>query len=215
MHIVIIGYGPGISSATAHLFGKKGFEVSIIGRTVGKLKAEAEALSQQSIKASYAVGDVADALSINSALDQVIGSQLPEVVLYNPSASVYKQLEDDDWDSIQQQFAVNVGGAVHVLKRFLPLARKTNRGNLFFTGGGLSINPSPLMAGLGMGKAALRNLILGTAAGLKETNVHVGMVTVQGMVDPAHAKYNPEAIADNFWKLYNQQPGHFETEIMY
>jgi len=215
MHIVIIGYGPGISSAAARLFGSRGFKISFVGRSKEKLEAEAQKLHDQSIEANYAMGDVSEEQSLNAALDLLTKQSLPDVILYNPSASVYKSVEEDTWPSIQQQLSVNVGGAIHVLRRFLPLYKKANQGKIFFTGGGLSLHPSPAMAGLSLGKAALRNLVLGTAAGLKDTNVHVATVTVTGMVDPADAKYNPDAIVQNFWTLYEQKQGSFNAEIVY
>lgn len=215
MSAIIIGAGPGISQGVARLFGEKGFSIGLIARNETKLQEETEALRKQGIAAHYAVADSGNPVSLYAALDQLEADcGTPEMILYNASASVYKPLEEEDWESIVRQLDVNAGGAFHVLKRYLPKFKEHNKGKLFFTGGGLSLHPQPGMAGLALGKAAMRNLVLGTAAGLKYTQVHVATVTVCGFVKKDDERYTPAAIAGLFWKLYQQQ-APFETEIVY
>ncbi len=215
MFAIIIGAGTGISQGVARLFGEKGFAIGLIARNEAKLKEETATLNRSGITAYYAVADTGNAAALYAALDQLEAKGgSPDLVHYNASASVYKPLEEEDWASIIQQLDVNAGGPFHVLKRYLPKFKEQNEGKLFFTGGGLSLYPQPGMAGLALGKAAMRNLVLGTAVGLKHSNVHVATVTVTGFVKKDDERYNPAAIAEIFWKLYQQQ-APYETEIVY
>ncbi len=216
MQITIIGAGAGISNAVARLFGGQGFSVGLIARNEEKLTVEAAALNALGVRAAYAVGDAGDGTSLRAALDKIAGELGPaDIVLYNAYTRAFKGIEKETWAGVQEQMNVNAGGAFHLLQYLLPNMKAANAGKLFFTGGGLSLAPQPNLIGLGMGKAALRNLVHGVAGGLKNSNVHLATVTVCGYVNEKDPKYNPNAIAAEFWKLYQQQPGGFETEIVY
>ncbi|WP_210522162.1 SDR family NAD(P)-dependent oxidoreductase [Hymenobacter terricola] len=217
MQITIVGAGPGISHSVAMLFGSKGYAVGLIARNEEKLQGEVAALAKAGITAAYAVGDAANEASLVAALAKLtreLGDA--DAVLYTALArAAPKPLEAESWESIQQQLAVNVGGAFTVLKTYLPAYKQQNKGRLFFTGGGLSMAPSPVLVGLSMGKAALRNLVIGAALSVQGTNVQVTTLTVNGVVKDDDPKYSAPAIAEQFWHLFNQTPGHFEAEVIY
>lgn len=216
MQITIIGAGSGISHAVAKLFGSKGYKVALIARNEEKLKSEVTELQSAGIEAMYVIGDAGSEASLDEALNKIREAfGHADAILYNAYAPSYKTLEHETWESIQGQLAVNVGGAFNLLKKVLPFCKEQNKGKLFFTGGGLALYPQPNLVGLSMGKAALRNLILGTVEGLKGTGVHVATVTVCGFVNEKDPKYSPAAIAEQYWGLFNQQPGEFVTEVVY
>lgn len=216
MQVTIIGAGAGISKSVAKLFGSKGYAIALISRSEDKLKTEVAELKNMGIDAIYEVADAGVEGSLNSALDNIrdrIGHA--DMILYNAYSPVFKSIENETWESIRKQLDVNVGGAFFLLKKTIPYFKKENKGKLFFTGGGLAIYPQPSLTGLSMGKAALRNLILGTAEDFKGTNVHIATVTITGFVKDEDPKYNPQAIAEQYWGLFNQTVGEFETEVIY
>jgi NADP-dependent 3-hydroxy acid dehydrogenase YdfG len=216
MQITIIGAGPGISHAVARLFGAKGFQIALVARDEEKLKTEKAKLEAMGIQCMYAVGDAGDEASLNHAIDQIHADYgHAEMILYNAYARVMKPIGGETWESILQQLNVNAGGAFHVLKRELPYCKKINQGRLFFTGGGLSLYPQPNLTGLGIGKAALRNLVLGTAASVQGTNIHIATVTIYGFVNDTDPKYNPQSIAEIYWDLFMQKEKDFKTEVIY
>lgn len=190
--------------------------MALVARNEKKLKAEVAHLKGAGIDAMYVVGDAGSEASLNDALNEIRGAYShADTILYNAYAPSFKRLELETWESIQAQMAVNVDGAFNLLKKVLPFCKEQNKGKLFFTGGGLSLYPQPNLVGLSMGKTALRNLVVGTAEGLKGTGVHVATVTVCGFVKENDPKYNPAAIAEQYWALFNQQSGEFVTEVVY
>ena len=216
MLITIIGAGAGISRAVAELFGQKGFKIALISRQEEKLKALVSELSALGIEATYAIADAGDEKSLTQALDNIYQAQgLSDIILYNAFAYNMKPLATETWDSIKQQLDVNAGGAFHLLKSMLPKFKERNSGKFFFTGGGLGIQPMPRTLALGIGKAALRNMIQAVTSETRGTNVQIATVTVCGFVKPEDPKYNPRSIAEQYWKLYEQKPGSYETEVMY
>lgn len=213
MRILIIGSGPGLSRAVAERFGKEGFEVSLVARTESKLEQEVKTLQASGIKADYKICDVSDETQLLALLEKE-KQNLSDVVLFNAFIAG-GSLENETWDSLSRQMDINTGAAFHILKTLLPLYRKSGKGKLFFTGGGLGVNPHPDYLGIGMTKAALRNLVYAAAKSAEGTAVHIATVTVAGNIDGEDPKYPSPLIAEEFWKLYNQTSGQAETEIIY
>ncbi|OWY20454.1 KR domain-containing protein [Sphingobacteriales bacterium UPWRP_1] len=214
--VIIIGAGPGISNGVAQKFGAEGYEIGLIARNEAKLQQQAEQLARQGIHARYATGNVADANSLKNAL-LTINPHFEQagLILFNASAVSVKDLLEQDWQTIKQNFDVSVGGAFHLIQLVLPGMLQQNRGKLFFTGGGFAFSGDPQWTSLSIGKAGMRNLVQAAQKKVANTNIHIAQLTVCGYVQPTDPKYNPAAIANEYWKLFNQQPGQFEEEIVY
>jgi NADP-dependent 3-hydroxy acid dehydrogenase YdfG len=216
MLITIIGAGAGVSQSVAELFGHKGFKVALISRNEEKLKTQIEKLNTAGIDTVYAVGDAGDERSLINAIEKIHSEYgLSDVVLYNAYTPNMKGLAAETWESIKIQMDTNVGGAFQILKHLLPKFKERNSGKLFFTGGGLSMQPMPRILALGMGKAALRNMIQAVSAETRNTHVHIATVTICGYVKQEDPKNSPALIAEQFGKLYDQAPGSYETEVIY
>lgn len=216
MNILILGAGPGLSRSVAEKFGKNGFEVILVSRNEEKLITELAELQSQKIPACYFKGDVSQKDFLADIITKVIHqSGLPDIILYNAFVNKSGGFEDETWESLCQEQDINVGGAFNLLKYVMPLYRKEGKGNLFFTGGCLGISPSPEYLGIGLGKAALRNLVQAASEVMKDTDVHVATVTVTGIIGGDDPKFAPSLIAEKYWELYQQDKPKFQTEIIY
>jgi len=214
--ITIIGAGTGISDGVARLFGKKGYTIALIARTEDKLQAQVQKLANEGITATYAVADVADENSLKTALFKIRDAfGHADMILYNAAAVSVKDILEQDWAIISTQFNVNVGGAFHLAKLVLPFCLKENKGKIFFTGGGFALGGDPQWTSLSIGKAGLRNLVQALAKKAEGTHVHIAQLTVCGYVNPQDAKYSPDKIAEQYWRLFEQKAGEFENEVIY
>ena len=214
--IVIVGAGSGISRAAAERFGKEGFKVALIARSEDKLKNLAAGLKEKNIDAVYKTGDAGNYDSLLNAISEIKNSEgIPDLFLYNASALTIKDILSEDWDSLRNDLDVSAGGYFNMMKIAMPDYLKENKGKLFLTGGGLSLEGDPNCSSLSAGKAAVRNLFQAYVKKAKGTQLHIAHLMVCGYVREEDPKYNPDSIAEEYWKLFIQKPGEFVNEVIY
>lgn len=214
--IVIVGAGTGISRAVAERFGKEGFKVALIARNEEKLKNLAASLKEMNIHTLYKACDAGDFDSLNGAIKEIKEAEgEADLYLYNASALTIKDILDENWESFRRDLDVSAGGYFNMMKSAMPGFLKANRGKLFLTGGGLALEGDPNCSSLSAGKAAVRNLFQAYLKKAKGTELHVAHLMVCGYVREEDPRYNPAAIAEEYWKLFIQKPGEFKNEIVY
>jgi len=74
--------------------------------------------------------------------------------------------------------------------------------------------PDPDVTSLSLGKAGIRALAALLARDYGPHGVHVATVTVAGAV-AAGSEIDPDAIADENWRLHAQRAGAWEREVLY
>ena len=213
--IAIVGAGPGIAQAVAAKFGKEGYAIALIARNKDKLMTLQSALFEAGYRAHIFVADASNEDALKEAFHK-IEDQVGEVsvLLYNAALLKKLNIMEESPHNIADDLKVNLGGALtSVAAVFTPMKVK-DKGTLLFTGGGLSLNPHPDFGSLSIGKAAIRSYVFQLSHQLRFTDIKVGTVTIRGRVSPDDAKYNPVAIANEFWKLHSQK-GKDQVEIVY
>jgi short-subunit dehydrogenase len=159
--------------------------------------------------------DAADFASISSVFSQIHAQQgLTEVLVYN-AVTVRRGLPSEvDADLLLSDFKVNVAGALAAAQQVIPHMKMQRKGTILFTGGGLALEPSAIYASLAVGKAGIRSLCFSLADELSVYDIHVATVTITGLVKPG-TRFDPDVIAESYWRLYQQKPHSFEREIIY
>jgi short-subunit dehydrogenase len=200
--ILIIGAGPGISTAMAEKFGQNGYSVGLINRNAETARAIIKGLAEKGIIAFSSAADVADTAELQRAitdLTQKLGGV--NVLLYNAAAIKVRHILSETAEDLAADFKVNVGAAVESIK-FLHDELKRNRGAVLLTGGGLAIHPHPMYGSLSIGKAGIRNLALQLHDPLKADGIYVGTLTITNEVTPDSATHSFAIVADKFWELF-------------
>ena len=213
--LAIVGMGPGVSAAVARRFGREGFTIVALARRADPLKVQTDALAAAGVKAHGFTADAADSAGLAAALGRASGElgQI-DVLVYNAVGVHYKPLADLSGDELADDLKVSVAGALSATQAVLPAMRSRGAGTILFTGGGFAFEPMPQLASVGAGKAGIRNLAFALFADLKETGVHAATVTIGGVVKPG-THFDPELIAEAYWKLHAQPKGQFERETIY
>ena len=212
--IFVIGMGPGVSAAVARRFGREGFAVGAVARSAEKLEQQLATLRDAGVRAAGAAADAGDIVSLRAALARLqaeLGD--PDVLVYNAAGVTYRPLAQVDAEQFAADLSVSIVGAFAAAQQVLPAMRARRSGSVLLTGGGFAFEPMPVLASLGVGKAAIRNLAFSLHADLSDTGVHAATVTICGTVAPG-TPFDPDRIAEAFWQLHAQPVGGFEREVV-
>ncbi|WP_458098211.1 SDR family oxidoreductase [Roseomonas sp. WA12] len=196
---MIIGAGPGIGQATADRFGKAGWNVVLTGRNPTRLSTLKETLRAQGIAAHAVPADATDPAALSDAMAEAerLTGYL-DVVHYNVAVVRQQDLFSMTDDEIAQDLAINVAGGLHAIRAAVT-AFGDRRGTILVTGGGLAGSPHADYASLGLGKAALRNVVQGLAAPLAARGIRIAIATVATTVSPGSSEARD--VAGLLWSL--------------
>jgi NADP-dependent 3-hydroxy acid dehydrogenase YdfG len=215
--ILVVGFGPGISTAVAEKFGASGFSVALVGRTGERLAAGVTALKAKGIEAAAFTADAADPDAIRAAVGKARAALGPITVIhwnaYGGAAA--GDLATADAAAVRGVFDVAIVGLLAAVQEALPDLKQSKEGAVLVTNGAFAdINPqidgfaaSAKAMGLALANGAKHKLVGLLAARLKDDGVYVGEVMVAGTVkgtawDSGNANLEPGAIANRFWELF-------------
>ena len=196
-------------------FWTRRISLALLARKASSLEQYVEQLKTDGMDAQAFSADAGDKDSLTQALTEVqkaLGA--PTVLVYN--AAVYMpgvptKLSPED---LITSLRINLVGALIAVQQVVPAMQQSQRGTILFTGGGLATNPSAENTALGIGKAAIRHLSFDLAQELTPKGIHVATVTIYGGVQ-AGTHFDPDTIAEEYWKLHVQPEGSWETEVAY
>lgn len=211
----IVGFGAGNGLALAKAFGREDHKLALIARSRTKQEKNLAALAAVGLEANFFEADAAEPATLSDAFAQMreqVGDAT--VLIYNAFAMRMAAASKITPEDLGIDLRTNVAGALAATREVLPAMRAAKSGTILFTGGGFALDPMPEFASVGVGKAALRNLALSLAKELEPEGIHVGTVTICGMVK-AGTPFDPEKIAEKFLELHRQPAGSFEVEILY
>jgi NAD(P)-dependent dehydrogenase (short-subunit alcohol dehydrogenase family) len=215
--ILVVGFGPGISTAVAEKFGSAAFSVALVARNQERLAAGVNALKAKGIAAAAFSAEASDPAAIRLAVGKARASLGPiTVVHWNAygGAEAGDLLTADD-ATVRSVFDVAVVGLLAAIKEALPDLKGSKQGAVLITNGAFAeINPqvdeyavSVKAMGLALANAAKHKLVGLLAQRLKGDGVYVGEVMVAGTIrgtlwDNGSANLDASTIANKFWELY-------------
>ncbi len=225
--IIIVGFGPGISTAMAEKFGAQGFSVGLVARSRDRLDAGVRALQAKGVTAAAFPADAGDHAAIRQAIGKARGELGPVTVMHwNAfSGGEAPDLITTDPAVVGRVFSVSVVGLLAAVQEALPDLKSSGEGAVLVTNGAFG-EVHPMMdalavnlksVGVGLANAAKHKLVGMLAARLKGDGVYVGEVMVAGAVKgtpfaSGDGSIDPAAIADKFWGLY-QARGEIRARI--
>jgi NAD(P)-dependent dehydrogenase (short-subunit alcohol dehydrogenase family) len=207
--LMIIGAGPGIGKAVAERFGQEGWSIVLTGRNHDRLDALAAALADRGITAHAIAADATDAQALRQAMAQAEAITGALTAVHFNAAIVRQQdLFSMDDAEVGSDLAINVAGGLHTIRAAVAQFG-TRRGTILLTGGGLGIAPHESYASLGLGKAALRNVVQALAEPLAAKGIRIALATVATSVIPGSSE--ARGVADTFWHLATDPEASWEA----
>jgi NAD(P)-dependent dehydrogenase (short-subunit alcohol dehydrogenase family) len=215
--IIVVGFGPGISTAVAEKFGAEGFAVALVARSQERLDAGVAALKAKGIAAGAFAADAGDAASIEAAIAKARAALGPIAVVH---WNAFSGAEAGDLLAVAPSvvgsvFNVAIVGLLAAAEAALP-DLKSQGGALLVTNGAFGELGAPMDAiavgmksmGVALANAAKHKLVGLLSERLKADGVYVGEVMVAGMVkgtawdNGSQGAIDPTRIAEQFWRLY-------------
>ena len=140
--IVVVGFGPGISTAVAEKFGSEGFSVALVARHEERLATGVHALKAKGITAAAFPADAGDSASIRAAVGKARGALGPVTVLHWNAygGAEAGDLLTIDTSAVRGVFDVAVVGLLAVVQEALPDLKSTAEGCLVTDGAFGEIN---------------------------------------------------------------------------
>ncbi len=213
--ILIVGFGPGVSTAVADKFGGAGFSVALLARNAERLAAGVEALKAKGIAAAAFPADASDPASLRNAIAGARAALGPiGVIHWNAFSSGAGDLLAVDPSEVRAVFDVPVVGLLAAVQESLADLKAAGDGAVLVTNGAFG-DLVPMMdafavgmkaMGVGVGNAAKAKLVGLLSERLKADGIYVGEVTIAGMVKgtpyAAEGGIDPARIAEAFWELF-------------
>jgi NADP-dependent 3-hydroxy acid dehydrogenase YdfG len=215
--IVVIGFGPGISTAVAEKFGAEGFSVALVARSQERLEAGVKALEAKGVSAAAFAADAGDPAAIGAAIAKARDKFGPVTVIHwnAYSGGDVGDLMAADPKAVGRIFDVGVVGLLGAVQAALPDLKSSGEGAVLVTNGAFGQNGPQMDAmavgmktmGVALANAAKYKLVGLLSQQLKPEGVYVGEVMVAGAVKgTAYAAggdgIESAAIAGKFWDLY-------------
>lgn len=222
---VVVGFGPGVSTAVAEKFGSQGFAVALVSRNRERLDAGVAALTAKGVTAEAFVADAAQPAEIERTLGEIRSRLGPITVLewtaYGLGAGDLLAATPDE---LRSALDLPITGLLAAVRAALPDLKQSAGGAVLITNGSLAYYDAATdelavtwkVMGLAVANAAKHKLAGLLAQRLKSEGVFVGEVMIQGTVkgtafDQGQANIAPAAVANAFWQLYAARAQHFAT----
>ena len=215
--IVVVGFGPGISTAVADKFGAEGFSVALVARNEARLAAGVAALEAKGVTAVAIPADASDPASIRAAIAKARAALGPVTALHWNAygGSEAGDLMTVDPAAVKGVFDVAVVGLLAAVQEAHADLKASGAGAVLVTNGAFgelgpmfdSFAVNMKSMGVAIANAAKHKLVGLLAARLKDDGIFFGQVMVAGMVkgtawDTGGGGIDPATVAGKFWDLY-------------
>ncbi len=213
--LIVFGYGPGISHATAERFARGGYSLALVARNADRLADGGARLKANGIEATAYLSDAADPTMVRSTIAAIRQEQgTVSAVLWTafrggPVTNVLATEPED----VEGAFDVGVKGLLACVQEVLEDLKSSPGAAVLVANGALGEHTFQADAfsrlldadGVALENAAKSKLVGLLAERLRDFDIYVGEVTIAGSVKgTATATPNaiePAEIANTFWSL--------------
>ena len=213
--LIVFGYGPGISHATAQRFAREGYSLALVARDADGLANGVARLAAEGIKATAYPSDARDPAKIRATIAS-IREELGTVsaVLWTAfRGGVVTDVLATEPEDVEAAFDVGVKGLLACVQAVLEDLKASPAAAILVANGALGERTSQADAfsklldndAVALENAAKSKLVGLIAERLREFEIYVGEVMIAGSIKgTATATPNaiePATVADTFWAL--------------
>ncbi|MBI1914016.1 MAG: glucose 1-dehydrogenase, partial [Planctomycetes bacterium] len=177
-HALVTGASRGIGLAIARALGQRGASVVITGRKEETLRAVAEGLRGEGVKARPVVCHQGDLAAIGGMFEQLDrDSQAPDIVVVNAATNpVYGPLLELELPAWQKIVDVNLTGSLATAQQAARRMAAAGKGSIVFLSSVAGLDPLPGLGAYSISKAGLLGLMRALARELGPRGVRVNAI---------------------------------------
>lgn len=219
---IVAGVGPGLGAALARKLAKEGCRVGMLARSqefIGKLAVE---LGADTLAVPTDVSDAKQVAAGFRKVRQQLGAV--EILIAHASGSVGEGLMGTTPDQFERSWRIGAFGAFLCAREAVPDMLNRKKGAIIFTGATSSVRGRGGAVAFSSAKFAVRGLAQSLAVELWPKGIHVAHVIIDGVIDTPRVRktykpsakeplLKPEAIADSYWNLIQQERSAWSLEI--
>jgi short-subunit dehydrogenase len=177
--VVVTGAGAGVGRAVATEFARRGCDVALLSRDADRLESAAAEVRRFGVCALAIPTDVADAVAVEAAADQVEQTLGPIDVWVNVAmATVFAPVSQLTAEEFQRGTAVTYLGQVYGTIAALKYMRPRNRGSIVSVGSALAYRSVPLQSVYCGAKFAIRGFLDSLRSELYHDNSAITLTAV-------------------------------------
>ena len=219
---IVAGVGPGLGAALVRKLVQEGCEVGMFARSPGFIGKLADELGPNALAVPADVSDAKEVAAGFRKVRQQIGPV--DILIAHASGSVGEGLTKTTPDQFEQSWRIAVLGAFLCAREAVPDMLKRRVGAIIFTGATSSVRGRGGAVAFSSAKFAVRGLAQSLAVELWPRGIHVAHVIIDGVIDTPKVReayklsdkeplLKPEAIADSYWNLIQQERSAWSLEI--
>jgi NAD(P)-dependent dehydrogenase (short-subunit alcohol dehydrogenase family) len=226
---LVIGAGDATGGAIARRFAREGYIACVTRRQADKLEPLVERIKAEGGAAHGFGSDARDEVQMNELVTRIERDIAPiEVAVFNIGANVRFPVTETTERVYRKVWEMGALAGFLMGREVARAMAPRGRGTILFTGATASVRGSAGFAAFSGAKFALRALAQSMARELGPQGIHVAHVVIDGAIDTEFIRenfperyalkdkdgiLNPDAIADNYWMLHQQQRSAWTHEL--
>ncbi len=223
-----VGAAGGLGAAVARRFAKGGLVVALTGRNAERLRAVTAGISADGGKAHALPGDVSSVDDM-ARLIAGVGTLGPlRAAIFNAGNAVRGTPLELSPEKFESTWRGSTFAGFLFARSVLPTLISAGGGTLIFTGASASLRGRGPFVAFAAAKAGLRSVAQSVAREYGPQGVHVAHVVIDGGIDGEQLRTNapqraeqagadgllrPDAIAETYWQLHQQQRSAWTHEL--
>jgi NAD(P)-dependent dehydrogenase (short-subunit alcohol dehydrogenase family) len=226
--VVGVGASVGLGAALGRRFAQGGLTVALTGRNVDRVRSVAAEIATTGGRAYALPGDVSSADDVKRLTAEVQTLGLLRVAIFNAGNAV----RGTPLEITPEQFESTWRGSTYAgflfARATLPLLLAAGMGTLLFTGATASVRGRGPFVAFAAAKAGLRSVAQSAAREYGPRGVHVAHIVIDGGIDGerlrtavpqraaeagADGLLDPDAIAETYWQLHQQNRSAWTHEV--
>jgi NAD(P)-dependent dehydrogenase (short-subunit alcohol dehydrogenase family) len=219
---IVAGVGPGLGAVLVRKLAKEGCRVGMFARSPGFIRKLAAELGPEALAVPTDISDMKQVVAGFRKVREKLGKI--DILIAHASDSPSEGLLKTTPDKFERSWRIGAFGPFLCAREAVPDMLKRGAGAIIFTGATSSVRGRGGAVAFSSAKFAVRGLAQSLAVELWPKGIHVAHVVIDGVIDTPRVRkayhpsakdplLQPDAIADAYWHLIQQERSAWSMEI--